>query len=222
MAKKNVYTVTFTDGTTQEFTNKKAFKGLEGILLVQVNGEVTVDNSKEEAVMANTEVITSTEEIVDTAVIEAPAENTEMILFTASRGKNTKLAWNKVVVTPNDELVKVKGVAAELPKQAADIIGTDKFVAWVDKSVVEQFVNEGKPVRGMASTISDVFNRYCKVTETKGVDKVEMVLSIFTTIVNDIEVFKNEGAWVHPVAETAETAEETTEEGTETVEVEVA
>lgn len=224
---KNIYTVTFTDGTTQEFTNKKALKGLEGILMVQVNGEVTVDNSKEEAVMANTEVITGTEaieevveEVVDmagtetitsTGVNEEVPTSTDMLLFTASRGKNTRLAWTVLTITEDTEFVKVKGCAIPLPKQAAEFIGKDKFISYIDKDTVQQFVNEGKPIRGMASTLSDIFTRYCKVTETIGADKVTTMLQVFGYVLEAITGKTTEGSWLHVVDEDVEGTEDSTE-----------
>lgn len=155
---------------------------------------------KEDTIMAN-EVITSTEAIanieeVDTMATEITTK--EMILFTASRGKNTKLAWNEVTVSENDATTKVTGVAAELPIQAAEIIGNDKFVAWIDKDTAAKFIEDSKPVRGMASTLSDVFNRYCKVTDTTGAEKVALMLIVFNSVLEAIEAGDTEGAWVRP------------------------
>lgn len=158
--------------------------------------------------------VNATEEIVNTGIVkeeEVMANETttrEMILFTASRGKNTKLAWSKVTVDDNDPTVKVKGVAAELPVQAAEIIGTDKFVAWVDKEVVEKCVEENKAIRGTASTVSDVFNRYCKVTDTKG-ERVAVALSVFASILTSIEEGNGSGGWLRPEKEEAPTDSET-------------
>lgn len=159
---------------------------------------------KEEEVMAN-EVIVNTEAtaVKEEEVMVNETTTKEMILFTASRGKNTKLAWNKVTVDDNDPTTKVKGVAAELPVQAAEIIGTDKFVAWVDKEVVEQCVEENKAVRGTASTVSDVFNRYCKVTDTKG-ERVAVALSVFASILTSIEEGNRSGGWLRPEPEKVE------------------
>lgn len=159
---------------------------------------------KEEEVMAN-EVIANTEATAakEEEVMVNETTTKEMILFTASRGKNTKLAWNQVTVNDNDPTTKVKGVAAELPVQAAEIIGTDKFVAWVDKEVVEKCVEENKAVRGTASTVSDVFNRYCKVTDTKG-ERVAVALSVFASILTSIEEGNGSGGWLRPEQEKAE------------------
>lgn len=163
---------------------------------------------KEEEVMAN-EVIVNTEAtaVKEEEVMVNETTTKEMILFTASRGKNTKLAWNQVTVNDNDPTTKVKGVAAELPIQAAEIIGTDKFVAWVDKEVVEKCVEEQKAVRGTASTVSDVFNRYCKVTDTKG-ERVAVALSVFASILTSIEEGNGSGGWLRPEKEEAPTDSE--------------
>lgn len=174
---------------------------------VKVNATEEIVNTgivKEEEVMAN-EVIVNTEAtaVKEEEVMVNETTTKEMILFTASRGKNTKLAWNKVTVDDNDPTTKVKGVAAELPVQAAEIIGTDKFVAWVDKEVVEQCVEENKAVRGTASTVSDVFNRYCKVTDTKG-ERVAVALSVFASILTSIEEGNGSGGWLRPEPEKVE------------------
>lgn len=174
---------------------------------VKVNATEEIVNTgivKEEEVMAN-EVIANTEAtaVKEEEVMVNETTTKEMILFTASRGKNTKLAWNKVTVDDNDPTTKVKGVAAELPVQAAEIIGTDKFVAWVDKEVVEKCVEENKAVRGTASTVSDVFNRYCKVTDTKG-ERVAVALSVFASILTSIEEGNGSGGWLRPEQEKAE------------------
>ena len=170
---------------------------------------VNTDIVKEEEVMAN-EVITNAEvtAVKEEEIMVNETTTKEMILFTASRGKNTKLAWSKVTVDDNDPTVKVKGVAAELPVQAAEIIGTDKFVAWVDKEVVEQCVEENKAIRGTASTVSDVFNRYCKVTDTKG-ERVAVALSVFASILTSIEEGNGSGGWLRPEKEEAPTDSET-------------
>ena len=174
---------------------------------VKVNATEEIVNTgivKEEEVMAN-EVIANAEvtAVKEEEVMANETTTREMILFTASRGKNTKLAWSKVTVDDNDPTVKVKGVAAELPVQAAEIIGTDKFVAWVDKGVVEQCVEENKAIRGTASTVSDVFNRYCKVTDTKG-ERVAVALSVFASILTSIEEGNGSGGWLRPEPEKEE------------------
>ena len=187
---------------------------------VKVNATEEIVNTgivKEEEVMAN-EVITNAEvtAVKEEEVMANETTTREMILFTASRGKNTKLAWSKVTVDDNDPTVKVKGVAAELPVQAAEIIGTDKFVAWVDKEVVEKCVEENKAIRGTASTVSDVFNRYCKVTDTKG-ERVAVALSVFASILTSIEEGNGSGGWLRPEKEEAPTDSETEAVGTDDV-----
>ena len=120
------------------------------------------------------------------------------LLFIASRGKSTFLRWFQIPVTETDETVKVKGCAALLPTQVAEAIGTNKFVSWLDQDIVEKFVAEGKPVRGMASTISDVFNRYIKVTELEGADKVNTVYNVFREVLAEIEAGTTNGGWERP------------------------
>lgn len=237
---KRIYNVTMADGTTAEYTNKKEIKKLDGIAQVTVNGDdITTEFVKEDKDMAeNTVIEATTEDVVeeleapkneyDEAVeavkavedaqaeveaIEEPKEQAgpkATLLFKASRGNSKKFTWQQVVVNPDDELVKVKGCAAMLPTPVAEALGTDKFVSWIDQEQAEKAVAESKQVRGLASTFSDVFNRYCKVTETTGADKVTTVLGIFTTILNYIEEGTTTGGWER--AEAAPAKEETAED----------
>lgn len=212
MAKK-IYNVTFANGTVEEYTNKKAIKALEGVVQVVVNGEdITNEFIKEDEVMARTEYVEVPEvietiepEVTEPEVIEGP-KNT--ILFTASRGTAKNLNWYQIEVNPEDELVKAKGCAALMPTQVAEVLGKDKFVAWIDRAIVEQFLIEGKPVRGMASTISDVFNRYCKVTELRGADKNNTVYNIFRGILEDLDAGRTEGGWNREIEVAEEGAED--------------
>lgn len=191
MAKKN-YIATLTDGTIETLTSKKAVKALEGIVSVTCNGEdITTEFVKEDKDMAENTYVEAVE------AIEEPQGPKNTILFIASRGKATFLKWFQIPVTEADELVKIKGCAALLPTQVAEAIGTDKFVSWLDQDIVEKFVTEGKPVRGMASTISDVFNRYVKVTELEGADKVNTVYNVFREVLAEIEAGNTNGGWEH-------------------------
>lgn len=168
---------------------------------IENNAEVIV---KEDTTMAeNTTINTTTEAIEEVAV---PAGPKQMLLVTASRGKNTKLAWNVIEVNDDDTTQKVKGCAIELPTKAAEIIGTDKFISYIDLSIIAKCVEEQKAVRGTASTVSDVFNRYCKVTDTKG-DRVAVALEVFATILTAVENGENNGAWVRPEPEKEEAPE---------------
>lgn len=163
-----------------------------------VQNAQAIDNTaieviKEDVTMAeNTKAIETAEA---TAIEEARPKT--MLLFTASRGKNTKLAWNEVVVNPDDATQKVKGCAVELPAQVAELIGNDKFVSYIDKDIIARCVEEQKAVRGTASTVSDVFTRYCKVTDTKG-DRVAVALAVFGEVLAAIEAGTTNGAWVRP------------------------
>jgi hypothetical protein len=213
MAKK--YNVTFANGTEQVVNSKKAVKALEGILKVTVDGQdITNEFVKEDEVMANNEYTEAIEAIE--AVEEAQAEVEELeapegpkatLLFTASRGNAKRLAWRQIIVNPEDETIKVKGCAAMLPIQVAEAIGSTKFVSWFDQEQAEKCVAEGKQVRGMASTFSDIFARYIKVNEIKGADKLETVLNIFQGILNDIEAGITEGEWARPEPEVPEEVE---------------
>ena len=172
---------------------------------------------KEDANMVenkNTEAQVETKAIetpVTTEAPEAPEFPKQVILFTASRGKNTQLNWYNITVNEDDEMVKIKGCAAELPIQVAEAVGADKFIAHVDKTTIERCVTEGKAVRGTASTFSDVYNRYTKVEDVKG-DKTEIVLGIFKGILNAIEAGINDLGWTRPEPEKKEEAEAPKEE----------
>lgn len=233
MAKK--YNVTFANGTEQTVNSKKAVKALEGIIKVTVDGQdITNEFVKEDENMAENEYVEAIEAIeaveeaqAEVDAIEAPAGPKATLLFTASRGNAKRLAWKQIIVNPEDEVVKVKGCAAMLPIQVAEAIGSTKFVSWFDQEQAEKCVAEGKQVRGMASTFSDVFARYTKVNEIKGADKLETVLAIFKGILNDIEVGITEGEWARPEPEVPEEVEAPEAEGegeisTELEDIEVA
>lgn len=195
MAKK-IYIATLANGTVQEVSTKKAVKALEGIVSVTLDGQdITNEFVKEDKVMEENK------NIAIEAEVEAPAGPKATLLFTASRGNAKRLSWKQVIVNPEDELVKVKGCAALLPTPVAEAIGSSKFVSWFDQEQAEKCVAENKQVRGMASTFSDVFNRYCKVNELTGQDKLVTVLNIFQGIINDIEAGVTEGEWARPEPE---------------------
>lgn len=228
MAKK-IYVVAMADGTTAEFTSKKAIKALEGIEKVTINGEdITNEFVKEDEVMAEnniTETIEApAEEIVVEAIepeTEAPEEETApeapyfTLLFTASRGNNKKFNWYQIEVAPTDPTEKVKGCAAPLPTQVIEALGQDKFVSWMPQAQFEACVAEGRVVRGMASTVSDIYNRYIKVTEAKGTERVTTALAIFTEVLEAIKNGTTAGGWARPEPAPEEPKEENKEEGTE-------
>lgn len=198
MAKK-IYIATLANGTVQEVSTKKAVKALEGIVSVTLDGQdITNEFVKEDKAMAENKNIAIEAEV---EAVEAPAGPKATLLFTASRGNAKRLSWKQVIVNPDDELVKVKGCAALLPTPVAEAIGSSKFVSWFDQEQAEKCVAENKQVRGMASTFSDVFNRYCKVNELTGQDKLVTVLNIFQGILNDIEAGVTEGEWARPEPE---------------------
>lgn len=204
MAKK-IYIATLANGTVQEVSTKKAVKALEGIVSVTLDGQdITNEFVKEDKVMAENKNIAIEAEV---EAIEAPAGPKATLLFTASRGNAKRLSWKQVIVNPEDELVKVKGCAALLPTPIAEAIGSSKFVSWFDQEQAEKCVAENKQVRGMASTFSDVFNRYCKVNELTGQDKLTTVLNIFQGIINDIEAGVTDGEWARPEPEVPEEVE---------------
>lgn len=219
MAKK--YNVTFANGTEQTVNSKKAVKALEGIIKVTVDGQdVTTEFVKEDEVMAENEYTEAIEAIeaveeaqAEVDAIEAPAGPKATLLFTASRGNAKRLAWKQIIVNPEDEVIKVKGCAAMLPIQVAEAIGSTKFVSWFDQEQAEKCVAEKKQVRGMASTFSDVFARYCKVAELTGADKLETVLYIFTSVLYDISIGITEGEWARPEPEVPEEVEAPEAEG---------
>lgn len=204
MAKK-IYIATLANGTVQEVSTKKAVKALEGIVSVTLDGQdITNEFVKEDKVMEENKNIAIEAEV---EAVEAPAGPKATLLFTASRGNAKRLSWKQVIVNPDDELVKVKGCAALLPTPVAEAIGSSKFVSWFDQEQAEKCVAENKQVRGMASTFSDVFNRYCKVNELTSQDKLVTVLNIFQGIINDIEAGVTEGEWARPEPEVPEEVE---------------
>ena len=210
MAKK-IYIATLANGTVQEVSTKKAVKALEGIVSVTLDGQdITNEFVKEDKAMAENKNIAIEAEV---EAVEAPAGPKATLLFTASRGNAKRLSWKQVIVNPEDELVKVKGCAALIPTPVAEAIGSSKFVSWFDQEQAEKCVAENKQVRGMASTFSDVFNRYCKVNELTGQDKLTTVLNVFQGIINDIEAGVTEGEWARPEPEVPAEVEASETEG---------
>ena len=163
----------------------------------------------------NVKVNTQATETEVVEVIEAPKEQavTETIpegpkftlLFTASRGNNRRFSWYQIEVKPEDATTKVKGCAALLPTPVVEALGQDKFVSWMDQSIIEACVQEGKVIRGMASTVSDVYARYTKVTDTKG-ERVAVALAVFKEVLEAIKDGKTTGAWERPEPEVKEEA----------------
>jgi hypothetical protein len=169
---------------------------------IKKNAQV-IENNAQVIVKEDTTMAESTTINANVEAIEEIAGPKQMLLVTASRGKNTRLAWNVIEVNDDDATQKVKGCAIELPIKAAEIIGNDKFISYIDLSIISRCVEEHKAVRGTASTVSDVFNRYCKVTDTKG-ERVAVALKVFGTILTAVENGENNGAWVRPEPEKEE------------------
>lgn len=212
MAKK-IYVVALANGSVVEVNTKKAVRELEGIASVTVDGaDVTAD-----FVEAPTEYVEAVEAIE--AVEEAQAEVEALegpvpyILFTASRGNANRLTWAQFMVEAQDEYVKVRGCAAPLPVRVAEAIGSDKFVSYIPQAMLERSVAEGKPVRGLASTVSDVFNRYTKVLDIKGADRVETALGVFAEVLEAIDNGQAAGEWARPEPEAPELPEAPQGEG---------
>lgn len=156
-------------------------------------------------VKANTQAETEVVEVIEApqeqAVTETVPEGPKFtLLFTASRGNNRRLSWYQVEVKPEDPTTKVKGCAALLPAPVVEALGQDKFVSWMDQSIIEACVTEGKAIRGMASTISDVYNRYIKVTDSKG-ERVAIALEVFGKVLEAIKAGQTTGAWERPEPE---------------------
>lgn len=176
-----------------------------------------------EEAQAEVEALEAVEEIEEAEEVEAieeqaPAGPKDTILFIASRGKAKFLRWRRIQVEAADQTVKVKGCAALVTPEMAEVIGTNKFVAWVDQAAIERSVLEGKPIRGLASTVSDVFARYTKVTELTGADRVGTALEVFAEVLNEIDGGAIEGGWEREEPE----AEEAPAEVDDANEVEVA
>ena len=168
-------------------------------------------NAKNAQAIEETAAIATVEEAAVVEEVAAPAGPKQMLLVTASRGKNTKLAWNVLEVNDGDATQKVKGCAIELPTQAAEIIGNDKFISYIDLDIIARCVEEQKAVRGTASTVSDVYTRYCKVTDTKG-ERVAVALEVFGTILAAVENGEHNGEWVRPEPEAPAAEEDGAEE----------
>lgn len=212
MAKK-IYVVALANGSVVEVNSKKAVRELEGIVSVTVDGaDVTADFV--EAPTEYTEAVEAIEAVEEAqAEVEALEGPVPYILFTASRGNAQRLTWRQAIVNPDDELIKVRGCAALLPIQVAEAIGSDKFVSYIPQAMLERSVAEGKPVRGLASTVSDVFNRYTKVLEIKGADRVETALGVFAEVLEAIDGGVTEGEWARPEPEAPELPEAPQGEG---------
>lgn len=158
---------------------------------------------------------------------EAPAPEfpKQMVLFTASRGKAKFLKATYIEVHEGDPHTKIKGCAIEVPQQVADAVGTDKFVSYIELEKILACIEEGKAVRGMASTVADVAARYAKTTGATG-DKVALALKAFEEAYQALTEGAAEYTWeaeeeeVETPAPEAATEEPVEEDAPEEVEAE--
>lgn len=150
----------------------------------------------------NVQVNTTAIENADVQVKEEAtmAQEKQMLLFTASRGKSTRLTWNVLTETLGDQLQKVKGCAIELPIQVAEAIGEDKFVSYIELETIERCVEQQEAVRGTASTFSDVSRRYSKVTGVTG-SREAVALDVFAEVLKNVKAGTLSGEWTRPEEE---------------------
>lgn len=161
------------------------------------NAEAINENVKEDATMANENVIAEEIETIEAPAVTLPKFNDvlvpadeprEMLLITATRNKNDAMFWSYFLVPAGVD-----------PK---DVIKNPerKFVNLVDARNVTAFIEAGAPLRGMASTISDFAARYAKTKGEEVTDKVALILREFTDIIAQVDAGTFEGTWVNPEA----------------------
>lgn len=155
---------------------------------------------KEDATMANENVITKaieTTETTETPAVALPKfndviipadEDREMLLITATRNKNDAMFWNYITVPAGTD-----------PREFIKTVTENKFVNLVDARNVRAFIEAGAPLRGMASTIADFAARYAK-TKGEVTDKAALVLREFTDIIAQVDAGTLEGRWDNPEA----------------------
>lgn len=140
---------------------------------------------------------TTEAQAIETATTtEAPAPEfpKQMVLFTASRGKAKFLRADYVEVQEGDPHTKIKGCAIEVPQQVADLVGANKFVAYIELGKILACIEEQKAVRGMASTVADVAARYAKTTGATG-GKVALALKAFEEATEALTEGVNQYTW---------------------------
>lgn len=163
------------------------------------NVEATNETVKEDANMANENIIAETiENTEDQApkatlpkfndVIVPADEDRDMLLITATRNKNDAMFWNYITVPAGTD-----------PREFIKTVTENKFVNLVDARNVRAFIEAGAPLRGMASTIADFATRYAK-TKGEVTDKAALVLSEFTDIIAQVDAGTLEGRWDNPEA----------------------
>ena len=124
------------------------------------NVEAINETVKEDANMANENIIAETIETTETPAVTLPKfndvivpedEDREMLLITATRNKNDAMFWNYITVPAGTD-----------PREFIKTVTENKFVNLVDARNVRAFIEAGAPLRGMASTISDFAARFAK------------------------------------------------------------
>ena len=220
---KNIYVVTMADGTTQEFTAKKAFKKLEGIVSVLVNGEdKTNEFVQEGATMAkeiiNNEVIEDTTATVEDEVVvedievttpavtdqEAPVANEgpELFLYVKAARDGSKLYWDVLEVEGFQMGMTFKEIEALIPNP---VHAGEHNVIFVSMARVKAFIEEGKQY-GIKTTNKDLTKNYNKIMGTE-FTVAELTDFTYKTILGNVELGITNGTWDAPIDEPAEEAE---------------
>lgn len=220
---KNIYIVTMADGTTQEFTAKKAFKKLEGIVSVLVNGEdKTNEFVQEGATMAkeiiNNEVIEDTTATVEDEVVvedievttpavtdqEAPVANEgpELFLYVKAARDGSKLYWDVLEVEGFQMGMTFKEIEALIPNP---VHAGERNVIFVSMARVKAFIEEGKQY-GIKTTNKDLTKNYNKIMGTE-FTVAELTDFTYKTILSNVELGITNGTWDAPIDEPAEEAE---------------
>ena len=219
---KNIYVVTMADGTTQEFTAKKAFKKLEGIVSVLVNGEdKTNEFVQEGATMAkeiiNSEVIEDTTATIDEVVVEdievttpavtdqeAPVANEgpELFLYVKAARDGSKLYWDVLEVEGFQMGMTFKEIEALIP---TPVHAGERNVIFVSMARVKAFIEEGKQY-GIKTTNKDLTKNYNKIMGTD-FTVAEVTDLTYNGILTDVELGITNGTWDAPIDEPAEEAE---------------
>ena len=219
---KNIYVVTMADGTTQEFTAKKAFKKLEGIVSVLVNGEdKTNEFVQEGATMAkeiiNSEVIEDTTATIDEVVVEdievttpavtdqeAPVANEgpELFLYVKAARDGSKLYWDVLEVEGFQMGMTFKEIEALIPNP---VHAGERNVIFVSMARVKAFIEEGKQY-GIKTTNKDLTKNYNKIMGTD-FTVAEVTDLTYNGILTDVELGITNGTWDAPIDEPEEEAE---------------
>lgn len=219
---KNIYVVTMADGTTQEFTAKKAFKKLEGIVSVLVNGEdKTNEFVQEGATMAkeiiNSEVIEDTTATIDEVVVEdievttpavtdqeAPVANEgpELFLYVKAARDGSKLYWDVLEVEGFQMGMTFKEIETLIPNP---VHAGERNVIFVSMARVKAFIEEGKQY-GIKTTNKDLTKNYNKIMGTD-FTVAEVTDLTYNGILTDVELGITNGTWDAPIDEPAEEAE---------------